>query len=389
MTLWLLEQSASDLLDQALASNWQPTEAQVALIEARNSALASGDTSRFLRASGKTAEIHVTGALTKHPDVWAMIFGGGGTSYAEIIAAVRAAENDPNVEGILFHVDSPGGHTSGLFEALAEIQAAKKPMRVLASQANSAAYALAAAAGPIEATSPGASFGSIGIIAAFRPTTNLITMRSSDAPLKNPDPSTDEGKREIQAYMDGLHSLFVEAIAQGRGVKPEAISRDFGRGASFLAGQAKQRGMIDSIRTPQLKVVHNKTTASALDASEKTTMDLRTLKSQHPDLYEAVLQEGVTQERDRVSGHLEMAKSLNAPQSVAVEAILAGTRVDHPVTLAKYYGLARNNQDQEARAEDDKAVAAATQNAEAAPAKTEDLHAQVAKLMGYDLGEAK
>lgn len=384
MNIWLISQSAGLVLDGLQATSWTPTAAQEASIEARLTALRSGSVSEHVYSpSSGTAKVNVIGALTKRPDPLAWLFGSSGTSYLELEAALKAADSDPNTRDIELYVDSPGGHVSGLFEAIAAIQATKKPIRVVAANAASAAYALAASAGPIEATSAGASFGSLGVIGTFRVNPG-ITVRSTDAPLKNPDPSSEEGQAEIQAYMDSLHGLFVEAIATGRGTSASKVNSGYGRGADFLASQALERGMIDSIKgqKPALRVVSNSTTKAGSSA-QGDSMDLKTLKAQHPEIFEEVLAMGVAQEKERVSAHIEMGKSLNA-QAVAIEAIVAGARVDHQPTLAKYFAVSRNNKDIEARVEDDKAVQAAVQNA--APAANRDLGDLLAESI---LGEVK
>ncbi|MFA7282645.1 MAG: S49 family peptidase, partial [Sterolibacterium sp.] len=48
----------------------------------------------------------------------------GFTSYAEIGGMVDAAVADPNVEGILLDIDSPGGEAGGVFELGEQIRAA-------------------------------------------------------------------------------------------------------------------------------------------------------------------------------------------------------------------------------------------------------------------------
>ena len=380
MTLWLMDRSSGEILDQAMAAGWKPSASQEANIEARLTALSSGRAPSIYSA-GNVAQVRIEGALTKKPDPMAWLFGSMGTSYDEIIAAFRAAENDSSVASIDVLMDSPGGQVAGLFETIAALQGFSKPRRVLASNANSAAYALASVMGPIEATSPASSFGSLGIFAQFRSSPGVITMRSTDAPKKNPDPASEDGQAEIQAYMDSLHGLFIEAIADGRGVPVATINQDFGRGASLLAAQAFEKGMIDSISKPVLKAVskspiHHSATHTA--AKDESFMDLKTLKAQHPDLYEAVLQLGIDQEKERVTAHLDMAEQLDAT-SVALDAIKAGTRVDHQPTLAKYFAISRNRQDQTARADDDAVVVDATANAEA-PVATADLGDALAAL---------
>jgi ClpP class serine protease len=391
MTLWLIEPTAGARLDEALSLGIRPTATQEAAIEARLSALSTGAPSPFRTSAGPTSRISIEGVLTKKPSFLAMLFGlSGGASYEEIQAALRQADLDPETVAIELFIDSPGGQVSGLFETIAAIQATTKPITVVAAQAASAAYALAAVAGPIEATTPAAVFGSIGVMATFRPSGTELTLKSTDAPAKNPDPFTAEGKAEIQAYLDNMHGLFVEAIGMGRGVDPKLVSAKFGRGATLLATQAKEQGLIDSIRRPRLRAVGGKptqaTAESTVEASnqEIPAMDLKTLRAQHPDLVEALVQEGITQERERVQAHLVMGEQCG-DLKIALEAINKGTGFGHAPTQALYMAKAMNNRDINAHVEDSAKAEEALKGAETTAA-TKDLGDQLADLM---LGQAK
>jgi ClpP class serine protease len=91
----------------------------------------------------------------------------GCSSYAGLQQAATAALADPQVKGVLFDVDSPGGTTHGCFElsdALYQMRG-DKPMWAIANDlAASAAYALASAADRVLVTRT-AGVGSIGVFA--------------------------------------------------------------------------------------------------------------------------------------------------------------------------------------------------------------------------------
>jgi ClpP class serine protease len=239
MGLWALRPDVFDALEAS--AHLTPSAEQLA-------ALGRGNPSPLTRA-GSTAEIAVRGILTEQPDVLAAIFGGGNVTYPSIRQALAEAEADASVRDIVFVVDSPGGSVAGLFETLDALEAAKKPRRVKASLAASAAFALAAVAGPIEAVGPASTFGSIGIVATMRVNDGVISITSTEAPNKRPDPKTESGKAAIRAELDQVHDLFVAAIARGRGTSAAKVNADFGRGAVYLTAKARAAGMIDSGRT--------------------------------------------------------------------------------------------------------------------------------------------
>jgi ATP-dependent protease ClpP protease subunit len=133
----------------------------------------------------------------------------------------------------------------------------------------------------------------------------------------------------------------------------------------------------------------------------RQTMDIKLLKEQHPELFKAVLQEGIAQgteqgvklgveqERKRVNAHLKMAKNTGA-NDVAFKAIESGVSVLDEEIHAEYMSAAMNRTDRAARQAESDAAAAATAGAAAAGAAVttpatpaEDLGDKVvAKLKG-------
>lgn len=247
--MWFAKADVAARLEQFGRAGFVPTAAQAGEFTARASAGAHAGADGIYAVSGDTAEITVSGVLTEQPDFWAWLLGIGNTAYSDIRSAFAMAAADPAVKRVSLRVASPGGHVDGLFDTLAAIQAFGKPVAVIASQACSAAYALAATAGTIQATGPAAEFGSIGVAASFSfdAYEQIVDVTSSAAPNKRPDPRTADGRAVIVEYLDSVHELFADAIATGRGTTISAVNAGFGRGSSMLASAAKSKGLIDSI----------------------------------------------------------------------------------------------------------------------------------------------
>lgn len=86
-------------------------------------------------------------------------------------------------------------------------------------------------------------------------------------------------------------------------------------------------------------------------------MDLNELKAKHPDVYAAAMQEGVSQERDRVVAHLNMGTQAGI-MDTAVAAIKDGQGMT--MTLqSEYMAAAMNKRDTDKRVADDSETAAA------------------------------
>tara|TARA_R110002153_G_C13332612_1_gene498618 strand:- start:34472 stop:35623 length:1152 start_codon:yes stop_codon:yes gene_type:complete len=349
--MWLLEASVRQAMEQAKQSGFMATVEQQIEYEARSISAAGGG-SRIMTVAGSTAEIAVKGVITKSPDIMAMLFGGGNTTYSDITTALAEASSNPAIKDITMAIDSPGGTVDGLFDTLAAIEATPKPVKaVVSNTAASAAYAIAAQADEIVATNKAARFGSVGIVATMGVDDSVVRITSTEAPKKAPDVSTDEGKAVVREELDALHEIFVDAIASGRGTTTDKINADFGQGATLLASEALKRGMIDSLMSAD-----STTTATSGNKQEAINMDLNTLKAQHSDVYAAAVQEGVAQERDRVGAHLIMGQQAGAIET-AIEACKDGSEMTSTLQ-ATYMTAGMNRADVKAREEDDKGATA-------------------------------
>lgn len=364
--MWLLEASVRQAMQLAQKAGFTPSAEQQAQFESR---FGTGDPSvndnRILTVAGDSAEISIKGVITKTPSFLAMIFGGGNTTYPEIIAAIAAAEQDDAVSNITYKIDSPGGHFEGLFDALAAMQAAKKPTKsIISGLAASAAFALATQADEVVASNIAARIGSVGVVATFYIDENEVIITSTDAPKKRPDVTTEEGKAMVLEELDAMHEIFVEAIASGRGTTVEKVNAEFGQGGTVLAKEALKRGMIDSVAAQPLKVVKitKTTTANSGNQPEANNMDLKQLQAQHPETFAAAVQQGATEERDRVTAHLTMGEA-SGDMKTACLAIKEGSAMT--ATLQATYMTAGMNRSDTANRQDDDDDASAGDNANA------------------------
>ena len=359
--MWLLEASVLERLQKAmdlgLEQHWLAHPAKSA-VSAKASSVDDG-----------VAVIAVEGILTKQADPLIQFFYGANTAYDDINAQIGAAESDARVTAIRFDIDSPGGNVDGLFDTLAAISASSKPKTVFARNALSAAYGIAAAAGgPITASGPGAQFGSVGTAISMAVSDTVVTLTSSGAPEKRPDPRTEEGRASIIRHLDAIDDLFVGAIADGRDVTSQDVRTSFGRGASLLAGDAEQRGMIDGIAGAGLRVVENGTQATAQGGSE-AVMDPEQLKAEHPAVYKAVVELGVQQERDRVQAHINLGET--GDMKVALEAVKDGSDVTQSIYSA-HLAAGINRRDIQSREDENEHVEGATNGAKTKHEDTED-----------------
>jgi ClpP class serine protease len=403
--MWLIQEDVSLEMERLGAIGVNPTQAQIEQFMAVANEPVEAAAARIRRGTGATAEVNVDGLLTERPSFLAMLLGMGGTSYQAIRAALADADNDPNVSGITLNVRSPGGHIDGLFDTIEAIKQVKKPILVRASNASSAAYALAAAAGRIEATSPAATFGSVGVVKMFSGDDKSIEITNTDSPNKRPDVKADEGKKVVREELDAHYRLFANAIAEGRAyhAKDESIdaarvTESFGRGSTLLAAQAKKLKMIDRAPEPVVRQVPSLVSGQT-KATESVPMNLEQLKANHPELYATVLNEGKAlgrtegeaAERDRVVAHLTLGNQSGA-LDVAHAAIEAGDGLTATVQ-AKYMAASLNRRDSNARQADSDAAGAVVDGATPPAGKGataeggKDLGDQIVELMAKERGK--
>ncbi len=260
--MWLIKKDIADAMQHARAQGFTPPKAAMEAFEARHAEASAAGIPRNFKLAGDVVEISIEGVLTPKPDFFAFWYGGGNTTYPDIIQSLALAAADPSVKRVVLNVKSPGGYCDGLFEALGALEAFPKPKETRASMADSAAYALAAMGGKITAAGPASEFGSVGVVATYvqYDFEKVYEITSTHAPDKRPDPSTPEGQATIRVYLDALHDLFVDAIARGRTASGTAttkdeVNADFGRGGVLLANAAKKLGMVDKIDKPQLRAI--------------------------------------------------------------------------------------------------------------------------------------
>lgn len=312
---WLLSQDVFEAMQEARAKH-SPTVAELEAHE-QTYALSAEDAPRIMSVAGDTAAIQVTGVLTDTPDFFARFFGRGNTTYSEIIKSVALADMDPAIKTIQLKVNSPGGHAStGWLEAMQAIANANKPVEALVGDmAASAAYGLVSQAGKITAQNSLSKVGSVGAVMAMRVNDDVVSITSSNAPDKRPDPKTEDGKATIRKDLDATEKIFIDTIATGRNTTAANVQENFGRGAVVYAKKAIAKGMIDGMLEVKAQASSRPTQPanSGKTKTEASNMDLNELKAKYPDLCAQAASEGVATalqtERDRVSAHLAVGEA--------------------------------------------------------------------------------
>ncbi len=201
--------------------------------------------------------VPVMGPMMRHADPFAEFFGA--VSIDGIRASVRALLDSPDVDSLLFVVDSPGGDVEGCTDLAAELYAARgtKPMKTVGDGGiYSAAYWVFSGADTVDLPVDGGA-GSIGVLAIHFDQSEMLEkigvkpriFKSGDkkAALSPFGPLSDEAAREIQADVDAHAARFHKTVAKARGLDVATI-KGFEAGV-FSAPAAVGAGLADQITT--------------------------------------------------------------------------------------------------------------------------------------------
>lgn len=215
---------------------------------------------RLVRSDGEVAGvIALHGPIISRAGMFERM--SGMTSPQDFAKAVRAAAIDSEVSQIILDIDSPGGTVSGTHDAAMAVReaAAAKPVTAVANDmAASAAYYIASQATSIVAL-PSAVIGSIGVIMAHKDITaaeqaiGIKTTVLRTGPRKaigrSDESLTDETRSELQSHLESHFQVFLQAVADGRGLTPEEVRERYGDGNVFVGAEALEAGLVDELGT--------------------------------------------------------------------------------------------------------------------------------------------
>lgn len=179
------------------------------------------------------------------------------TSTIWIRRQIRLAANDDLVNGIILHIDSPGGTVAGTEDLAEEVAAAAaiKPVHAYIEDLGaSAAYWVASQASSIRAN-PSALVGSIGTFAVVHDSSKrakklgiqVHVIRAGDFKGSG-TPGTEVSEQELNEYqrlIDQLNSRFIASVQKGRNIKKIDAVAD---GRVFIASEALKLGLVDKVQ---------------------------------------------------------------------------------------------------------------------------------------------
>ena len=177
---------------------------------------------------------------------------------SQLVESLHSLEKDDSIKGVLLHVDSPGGALGPSVELMLAVKSLAKAKPVVAYGAGtmaSGSYYASIYASHIMAN-PGAFVGSIGVLFQapnIRPLADKIGIEEqvvTAGKFKQMGTFTREWrsheKEALQGLVDGAYDMFIKDVALARGLDSDNDNL-FAQGQLFLAHQAQDLGLIDSV----------------------------------------------------------------------------------------------------------------------------------------------
>jgi signal peptide peptidase SppA len=212
-------------------------------------------------SSGSVAVLPLFGVISHRASMINSMSGPGGTSIDRFTSQFRQCVNRPDVRAIVLDVDSPGGAVDGVAELAEEIYQARSKKTIVAvadCTMASAAYWIACSASELVA-SPSSRLGSIGVFGIHEDYSEALTQEGVKVTLVsagkyktegNPyEPLSDSARGAMQEQVNGFYSMFVSAVARGRGVGAGDVRNGFGQGRMVAARDAVRLRMADRVAT--------------------------------------------------------------------------------------------------------------------------------------------
>ncbi len=214
-------------------------------------------------------------------------FLGSRFAGSETVArAFRAAERDPRVRAIVFHVDSRGGSALAsdlIWREVARIKAKKPVVVFMGNVAGSGGYYVSCGAGHIVAQ-PATRTGSIGVISGKLTARGLlgriglhraIVARGEAATMPSGfEPFTPTQIERVRETTQAVYQRFVSRVARCR-ARSEAEIEAIARGRVWTGRQAMERGLIDEIGDFPLAVRRAREMAGIPEPRSVITLTIR------------------------------------------------------------------------------------------------------------------
>src|ERR1700680_1591188 len=168
-----------------------------------------------------------------------------------VVGQLKKFGDDSSIKAIILHVNSPGGGVAASEEIYREVkrireEKKKKIVVSIETVGASGAYYIASASNKIYADN-GSIVGSIGGIREWEKLKNIVLKTGEFKDTGNPARDlTPAEQAYMQSLIDNMFGQFVQAVADGRGMKFEDV-KSIANGKVWTGEQALSMKLIDNV----------------------------------------------------------------------------------------------------------------------------------------------
>lgn len=246
------------------------------------------------QVSGRIAVIPVSGTLVSKASYLSSY--SGMTGYNTIIGLLGKAVHDPDVDGILLDMDTPGGMVAGAFDCADNIARMReiKPIWALANDMNCSAGQLIASAASHRLITQTARTGSIGVLMAHSNYSGQLQQDGIEITLLHSGAHKVDGniyeklpedvRKKMQTAIDATRQMFADKVAQYTGLSVEEVLAT--EAAVYSGADALEVGLADELVLNTDAIAHmreaigSKTTTRNSGGSMSKTTTTTTLVNQ-------------------------------------------------------------------------------------------------------------
>jgi len=206
-----------------------------------------------ISGSGNIAIIPINGEITTGS---AELFGSGVANSYEIIELIDKADKNPNIQAIVFEINSPGGSPVATDEIASRIKKINKPTIALIREVGaSGAYWIASSTDYVIANRM-SIVGSIGVYSSYLEFSKFLNRynvtytrlvagdyKDMGSPMKE---LTSDERKFLQDQIDVLYGYFIDEIANNRNLSRDYV-KNISNGLFYLGAQGKELGLVDSL----------------------------------------------------------------------------------------------------------------------------------------------
>jgi signal peptide peptidase SppA len=252
---WAIMPNKLDEIQAVYATHLRGDKIDISSVEAALGRPLASEQQVYQLRDGGVAHFAVEGTIAPKANLFTQI--SGGVSSQMTLKQINSMHADPRVRSVLIELDSPGGSVFGVSAVADAIRAmaADKPTVTLSTgMMASAGYWWGSAANAVYISGLTDFVGSIGVVAThnYQPRAaggqkTEVTAGRYKRIASDTAPLTAEGQAYLQAQVDELYRVFVDAVAQSRNVSVQQVLEHMADGRVFVGQQAIDAGLVDGV----------------------------------------------------------------------------------------------------------------------------------------------